>query len=367
MRCAITKEQQQAFVTDVIEDLLFINNSNSEFDPIVHMNEFKGKMLESLEEWDGNKEELITDYLSELPSVYLAVLSKPKAFSKKFRDAIQAKFSEIYNLQELAEDPNRYEEFKNFLFPAVSEEDLNTDLQQVDFETVDKRDKVSIASSFEMLKKLENTPQAWALLIGVIASEFYIKPEERNPDNIFEVILFSSTEIFELMKKKLPNYYEKFQIDYFNELEKFAIDYGIKSKIKQDFNEFIEKRLELYSIELKILLQNPDVLPTKTAYYFFKEPLSLSCDNYLNVIKLIELKSKINELRRSKIFEDSIDKMIYDLKLSDDLKPIKNEPDEIAINQMPHSIDEEENVFVILTIDQLLADFPDYFKSKQSE
>jgi hypothetical protein len=124
MRCAITKEQQQAFVTDVIEDLLFINNSNSEFDPIVHMNEFKGKMLESLEEWEGNKEELITDYLSELPSVYLAVLSKPKVFSENFIDAVQAKFSEIYNLQKIAANANRYEEFKNYLFPAVSEEDI---------------------------------------------------------------------------------------------------------------------------------------------------------------------------------------------------------------------------------------------------
>jgi hypothetical protein len=124
MKCAITKEQQEKFVTHIVKDLMFIDNSNSEFDPIAHMSEIKTKMLESLKNWEGNKEELITDYLSELPSVYISLSSKPKVFSENFIDAIQAKSSEIYNLQKMSANVNRYEEFKNILFPAVSEEDI---------------------------------------------------------------------------------------------------------------------------------------------------------------------------------------------------------------------------------------------------
>ena len=130
MKCAITREQQELFLTHVAKDLIFADKSNAEFDPIVHMNNIKDKLSESLKNWEGNQEELVTDYLSELPSVYLMAMSKPKIFSKKFRDVIQSKVSELYNLQEIASNVDTYEEFKNFLFPAVSEEDLKKAQEQ---------------------------------------------------------------------------------------------------------------------------------------------------------------------------------------------------------------------------------------------
>ena len=123
MRCAITKEQQEEFVDRIFNNLLSIERTETLFDPKDYINNVKNSLLESLKNWEGNKEELVTDYMALIPGIYTHIYSNNKTFPR-LRAVIKPIITELGDLQELAEDPNRYEEFKNILFPAVSEEDI---------------------------------------------------------------------------------------------------------------------------------------------------------------------------------------------------------------------------------------------------
>ena len=172
----------------------------------------------------------------------------------------------------------------------------------------------------EEVKNTKATPQMLAIMIGVMAGELYLSPENRNPPNVFEVLLFSSIEILSEMKNKLPEYYPEFETEYFNEIENFAIKQGIKENIKGDFNEFVDSRFQLYGNEFYHLLQNSDVLPTKIAYHFFKEPLTNISSDLTDILTVLELKLKIERSVNSNMIAKSIDKIISDLNLKEKIK-----------------------------------------------
>jgi len=210
--------------------------------------------------------------------------------------------------------------------------------------------------------KTEATPQMLALMIGIMVSDLYLKPENKKPANVFEVLLFSSIEILDAMKKRLPGYYPEFETEYFNEIENFAIKHGIKKYINGDFNEFVDSRFQLYGIELNILLQHSDVLPTKIAHHFFDAPLSPVSSDSMDILKVSELKFKIEESANSNLIGKSIDKIITDLKLIDKISQPKkpNKPNPNSENPLGELV---ESQFKYLAIDGKSLDFRQYFQA----
>lgn len=77
----------------------------------------------------------------------------------------------------------------------------------------------------------------------------------------------------------------------------------------------IDNRFQIYSNELNDVLQDPLVLPSKTAYNFFSYPLETNNSDCNNILKITELKIKILQFLKSDVIGKSVDKIILDLNL----------------------------------------------------
>lgn len=163
--------------------------------------------------------------------------------------------------------------------------------------------------------KSKATSATLSVMLGIMLSELFLGKENGNALNTFEVLLFSSIPILYEMKRKRPDIYSQFENEYFDEIEEYANKYGITKFVNGNLNNFIDMRFQLYHNEINGVLNDALMLPTKTAYNFFIEPLQNGNSDCLDMLKVTELKTRIIESFKSDIFGKSIDRMISDLNL----------------------------------------------------
>jgi len=147
---------------------------------------------------------------------------------------------------------------------------------------------------------MKATAAYYSVDLALTNSELYLDKEHLKSPNKFEVALFSTITIFLEMEKRNGDTQKQFHKEYLDELEVYANEHGLKNLIKGSYIDFVFDRLELYSNEMKSIISDPYMLPLRTAYLFYVNPLctidSITIEDMaekVDIFKLTELKAYI--------------------------------------------------------------------------
>lgn len=131
------------------------------------------------------------------------------------------------------------------------------------------------------------TRESFLLYVAYSAIPFFIvnnQPKRRNGS--FEVLLFTSQHVLQLLHSKTPISYSQLESNYFKELFSYARINGFDSIIKINLTEFVNKRFELYYNEMKNLYEIKSYVPARTIYNFYDNPLQTNSQISYNLPKV---------------------------------------------------------------------------------
>ncbi len=154
-----------------------------------------------------------------------------------------------------------------------------------------------------------STYESFLFNVAHSAIPFFIfsnQPNRRNAS--FEVLLFSSQHLLQLLHSKAPRMYSEVENGYFKELFSYARNNGFDRIISINLSEFINQRFELYYQEMKNLHEIQGFVPARTIYNFYDNPLQTSPKLSHNLPKVPLIYDAIKPMKQ--ILEHGVDLVI---------------------------------------------------------
>ena len=144
---------------------------------------------------------------------------------------------------------------------------------------------------------LDNESPGNLMLMGIITSSPIIFDDKwtnykNRKGQTFELIILSTLLILRKFETIMPQHYQEFEEDIFNQIHKFARQEQIIQMLPVDFADFINSRFVLYDDEFSVDDDQQVKIPVHTVFNLFEKPLLTDSGICLDLFKVMRVQLK---------------------------------------------------------------------------